>query len=762
MPFCHDCSKLDLRSHIVEVCHGEDVSHNPLLGYEPSKIPYKSSISSIKASIDSTQCQLCAVIWNRFTDPEHHDTKDHLDEPLYLTVSLSDNKVTYLSVYQVRTLSYDEIPSFDHNQILGQMGLVHRFGDDLNDTELSTRFLSDLFGPDTTIDSILFRDLDANTGSKHTLRIAAHWLSRCQRQHKVCSAAAGSRPKNLPSRVIDVTAVKPRVIETGGVEGRWAALSYCWGSDTSFMLNDATHAQLFGGFQLDAAPATIRDAILVTRELGIPYLWVDAVCIKQDSREDWEREAPRMMHVYAQAEIVIVAADADDVGVGIFREREIETMIPVPWTTASSEAQKGREQYLYARLSSPDIDSGDTSESRWRGRGWTMQEAFLAGRLLTFGRGGLTWQCQQLTETEDGSYVLNVPDVDRDEWMHRPSALFMSKYWRHLMTATAIKSGDADKAGVPTPSIPDGMYTDPYSMWYVTLAHYSSRYLSHVSDRLHALSGLADLFRETTGDEYISGLWRGDMLRGLIWTYCSSRIQEGIDRFATDAIDGVHFWDPLTATTTGPSWSWASLEGRIYEPEDGYRGHFERVSGNRARVLDVEIESNVTNRLNRRLTIQAPFVAWPNSEENQAAEVGPFAANIRDYVVKIMKNGSDSEWEWDWSTRFSAEYKVRHGQARGEEGQWIVVVFVHPDGTALVLESIPMKDSQTQGTENPSLNSYTYRRLGVLQFGVDIIPPSTDDEQEPRKRRQHEVRAAREAAHEEWYRELPLDTFAVI
>ncbi|KAI8955493.1 heterokaryon incompatibility protein-domain-containing protein [Xylaria longipes] len=634
-------------------------------------------------------------------------------------------------------------------------------GDELDGTEISTQFLSDLFGPNTTVDSILFRDLDGNTGSKHTLRIAANWLARCKTQHIHCSAALESHPKNLPSRVIDVTSARPRVIETGGVEGRWAALSYCWGSDTSFMLNETTRAQLFEGFQPEAAPATIRDAILITRELGMPYLWVDAVCIRQDSREDWEREAPRMMHVYAQAELVIAATDAVDVGAGIFRERKVEPMIPIPWMTTSDEIKSGREQYVHLRLSSSNINSGITTESRWGGRGWTMQEAFLAGRLLTFSHAGLTWQCQQLTEEEDGSYVVGLPDVDEDEFMHRPSALFMSKYWRHLMTASAIKSSNGDKGSSPGPSVPDGMYSDPYSMWYVTLAHYSSRYLSHASDRLHALSGLADLFREVTGDKYVVGLWKGDLLRGLIWTYHPSRIQEGIDRFASDELP---LYDPLTKTNAGPSWSWTSLEGRIYEPEDGYRGHFERVPGNRTRVLDVEVDLGVTNQLPGRLTIQAPFVAWPMEDINRSEgvelkEVDPFAATIRDYVVGIMKNGSESEWEWDFSTRFSAEYNLRHGQSRGEGGEWIAVMFVHPDGTALVLEST---GSLSQSSEKQSFSSYTYRRLGVLQFGVDIIPPLTADEQEPRKRRRRDVQAARLAAHRGWYQGLPLDTFVVI
>ncbi|KAE8309242.1 hypothetical protein BDV41DRAFT_567522 [Aspergillus transmontanensis] len=79
---------------------------------------------------------------------------------------------------------------------------------------------------------------------------------------------------------------------------RYIALSYCWGSRTEAEQQLKTtrdslrrHMQ---GIPIEALPQTLLDALLVCRALGVQYLWVDALCIIQGDKSDWERESANM------------------------------------------------------------------------------------------------------------------------------------------------------------------------------------------------------------------------------------------------------------------------------------------------------------------------------------------------------------------------------------------------------------------------------------------------------------------------------------
>lgn len=74
---------------------------------------------------------------------------------------------------------------------------------------------------------------------------------------------------------------------------------------------------------------TFKDAIEVTRSLGVKYIWIDSLCIIQDSESDWLRESSCMHNVYKYSYCTIAATAAKDDSAGCFMNRDPVIDLPV-------------------------------------------------------------------------------------------------------------------------------------------------------------------------------------------------------------------------------------------------------------------------------------------------------------------------------------------------------------------------------------------------------------------------------------------------
>jgi len=109
-----------------------------------------------------------------------------------------------------------------------------------------------------------------------------------------------------------------------GQRGRYAALSYCWGDSLPLettTTNLQAHESAIG---FEKLPQTLQDAVMVVRYLGIRYVWIDCLCILQDSKADWEREAARMADIYSNAYLTLAASRAKHCGEGFLGTRNID------------------------------------------------------------------------------------------------------------------------------------------------------------------------------------------------------------------------------------------------------------------------------------------------------------------------------------------------------------------------------------------------------------------------------------------------------
>ncbi len=75
------------------------------------------------------------------------------------------------------------------------------------------------------------------------------------------------------------------------------------------------------GIDIEAMPRTFQDSIKITRGLGIPFIWIDSLCIIQKDAEDWEEQSAVMADIYARCYLNIAATRAAGGHEGVLKPR---------------------------------------------------------------------------------------------------------------------------------------------------------------------------------------------------------------------------------------------------------------------------------------------------------------------------------------------------------------------------------------------------------------------------------------------------------
>lgn len=112
-----------------------------------------------------------------------------------------------------------------------------------------------------------------------------------------------------------VRAVEKHEVADGA---KYMTLSHCWGKKLVVSLKLANFESMKTGLALKQLPRAYRHAVYVARKLGNFYLWIDSLCIIQDSPEDWQREPVSMHRVYGNSLYNIAATASADGSKGCF------------------------------------------------------------------------------------------------------------------------------------------------------------------------------------------------------------------------------------------------------------------------------------------------------------------------------------------------------------------------------------------------------------------------------------------------------------
>lgn len=303
-----------------------------------------------------------------------------------------------------------------------------------------------------------------DTSSNENFLCASRWLLNCLTKHVNCIVVEGLLPP-LPTRIIDVglpnDSVNIVLLVTEQIRGRYVALSHRWGDSDIKKTTRSNLGERLNGMLLSDLTKTMQEAVIITRRLGIRYLWIDAICIIQDSHSDWSYEASRMSDVYKNSVLTISAAASADHSHGCF---------------ASSDTHGS---------------GGDLTS-----RGWILQEELLSPRTLEYGFGSLKWECItciSFSDQEEEEIDIGKESVPTEK------ARFKRALYGFRSTSMSLKN-------------------QAHTSWQHMVMSYSRRTLTNDSDKLMAIAGIAAFAEKTLEDVFLAGLWEQHLYRDLLWT----------------------------------------------------------------------------------------------------------------------------------------------------------------------------------------------------------------------------------------------------
>jgi len=365
----------------------------------------------------------------------------------------------------------------------------------------------------------------------------------------------------FPTRLIDLgpntghlndnTILRPRlVIRDVDFDQSWTlssymTLSHCWGRCDTLKLTKDNIERLKGGVPFADLPKTFSDAMITTKTLGFRFLWIDSLCIIQDSREDWVRESLLMAEVYANSACNICALDSADDAAGFLHPRDARSLEPF---VVAGELHKKRIPFLVT--GSVTVPGGGSQFGDDNGilctRAWVLQEQLLAPRCLIFSNKQTSWTCRELNASE--TYPLG-----------RTLSPHLSDFPQNSIIRCVLSGVVDDRLLLSHPGSRMAISSSSQEyfrswddsdakIWMDIVRQYTLRNLTLPSDKLAALSGIAQSLSQRLG-RYYAGLWSRLLPWSLLWD---------VDR---SGMKDKQFHRP--AVWRAPSWSWASVDGPI-------------------------------------------------------------------------------------------------------------------------------------------------------------------------------------------------------
>ncbi|TVY16680.1 hypothetical protein LARI1_G006300 [Lachnellula arida] len=507
---------------------------------------------------------------------------------------------------------------------------------------------------DPAAEFVRTRPINPDPASPEALKQARSWFLECQKSHKSCNETASV---HMPTRLLEISGLGEEIrvrLYVPSLEQKepYTALSYCRGGEQEVKTTKHNILNRLEGITWDTLPKTIQDAVRVTQQLGILFLWVDSLCIVQDDLSDMSREISQMPSIYGAATVTIAASRSTNVHNGFLQKRY--PSIPDQVFRVPYRCPNGRLGSVVL-LRSSQGNSRNVIEPLDR-RAWALQERILSKRVLDYGLFQTRWTCQEST----GFWMEERPEKYTDGWRPRPDDIPMRQgHFSHEASRPSLARKILSDQDLKAGSIISQQYLLASSSWYSTVSAYTHRFLTVPSDRQLAISGIAERYGRVFHDVYLCGIWKFDLHRGLLWR---RKKQPGTIETRPEAYQG-------------PSWSWTGTNGHVDYSYADISKHNEDAGGRHLKLISYHIDL--------------------------ADAAAPYG-NVTSAQVTISGRIGQAKWmpELEFSDRYS-HYKLRQPDVDGLAGPLLTDMGV---------------DAWEREYDSNSLDSVPVTLLEVLQY----------------------------------------------
>ena len=494
--------------------------------------------------------------------------------------------------------------------------------------------------------------------------------------------------------------------------------------------------EFMAGISSSQLPQTFQDAITVARRLQIRYLWIDSLCILQDSPEDWDHESAQMHHVYGNAYVTLAADDSHDSSEGLFRNRLPSLVTSTIVTTAWKEALAKKFVVIPRRFWSESV-----AESPLNRRAWVLQERYLSPRIIHFGETQILWECksrdccetfpggipevaqdihtrfkgddfgvdglrlrqanlkddQGLSDSEDDELTDSATEstssaTNPDNRSHSsdtagPRAEHEDRdrrsNTREETSADQIalikaQGSKGDGSSSPVRLKRNARSLNGYYVWSRLLEKYSKTTITFPTDRLVALSGLAQMMSEALEDDYLAGLWKSILPSQLLWRVGQFTPRSILDvgKEPDKALQDRANPSALRIRLA-PSWSWASVEGAISTSRPSRKGSL-------VHIMPLRVGDGIST-VGLGLSSLEPMMLIIQGDLH-AARLS-YMPNVNRWMVFMDKRGKRVFQRPHDSTGNNARFVPDEIQNHGNEKYYMGIAAAYPDTT-------PPKDMQ--------------------------------------------------------------------